>query len=283
MPGSQEIYTSPLSYGVQPFSIDVDARRNPVTVESPALAKPGQEVTFRYSSARPSRLVLFAVDEGILQVASYRTPDPLGHFFQKRALEVSTLQILDLILPEFRQLGLAAAPGGDAEGLLGKHLNPFRRKGEKPVAYWSGIVDADATPRELKYVVPDYFNGTLRVMAVAVANDRIGVYDGRTLVRGDFVLSPNAPTTVTPGDEFDVSVGVSNNVAGSGQDAAVAVTLQTDPALEVVGERTQQASIAEGHEGSVRFRLRARDELGPANLHVHVRARATRARPVAST
>ena len=264
--GSSEIYTSPLSYGVQPFSIDVDARRNQITVEPPALTKPGQEVTFRYSAARPSRLVLFAVDEGILQVASYRTPDPLGHFFAKRALEVSTLQILDLILPEFRQLGLGAAPGGDAEGLLGKHLNPFRRKGEKPVAYWSGIVEADATMRELKYVVPDYFNGTLRVMAVAVSNDRIGVYDGRTIVRGDFVLSPNAPTTVTPGDEFDVSVGVSNNVAGSGESAAVAVTLQADPGLEVVGERTQQATIAEGHEGSVRFRLRARDELGPANL-----------------
>ncbi|HKR37296.1 MAG TPA: alpha-2-macroglobulin [Steroidobacteraceae bacterium] len=269
--GSQEIYTSPLSYGVQPFSIDVDARRNQVTVETPALVKPGQEITFRYSSARPSRVVLFAVDEGILQVANYRTPDPLGHFFAKRALQVSTLQILDLILPEFRQLGLSAAPGGDAEGLLGKHLNPFRRKGEQPVAYWSGIVDADATPRELKYVVPDYFNGTLRVMAVAVADERIGVYDGRTLVRGDFVLSPNAPTTVTPGDEFDVSVGVSNNVEGSGQNAAVAVTLQTDAGLEVVGDATQQATIAEGHEGSVRFRLRAHDELGPANLRFAAR------------
>jgi uncharacterized protein YfaS (alpha-2-macroglobulin family) len=264
--GSSEIYTSPLSYGVQPFSIAVDERRNPVTVQSPTLAKPGEEVTFRYSSAQPSRLVLFAVDEGILQVANYRTPDPLGHFFAKRALEVSTLQILDLILPEFRQLGLAAAPGGDAEGLLGKHLNPFRRKGEKPVAYWSGIVDADSTPRELKYVVPDYFNGTLRVIAVSVANDRVGVFDGRTLVRGDFVLSPNAPTTVTPGDEFDVSVGVSNNVAGSGENAAIAVTLKTDPALEIVGDGTLQATIAEGHEGSVRFRLRARDELGPANM-----------------
>jgi uncharacterized protein YfaS (alpha-2-macroglobulin family) len=264
--GSQEIYTSPLSYGVQPFSIDVDARRNEVSVVSPALAKPGEEITFRYSSARPSRLVLFAVDEGILQVAAYRTPDPLSHFFAKRALEVSTLQILDLILPEFRQLGLAAAPGGDAEGALGKHLNPFRRKGEKPVAYWSGIVEADATPRELKYTVPDYFNGTLRVMAVSVANQRVGVHEGRTIIRGDFVLSPNAPTTVTPGDEFDVSVGVSNNAAGSGQNAAVAVTLQTDPALEIVGERTQQATIGEGHEGSVRFRLRTRDELGPANL-----------------
>ncbi|HEY5760936.1 MAG TPA: alpha-2-macroglobulin [Steroidobacter sp.] len=265
--GSSEIYTSPMSYGVQPFSIAVDARRNPLTVEAPSLVKPGQDVTFRYRSDKPSRMVLFAVDEGILQVAAYKTPDPLGYFFQKRALEVSTTQILDLILPEFRQLGLAAAPGGDAEGLLGKHLNPFRRKGEKPVAYWSGIVDADSTTRELKYTVPDYFNGTLRVMAVAVTDDRVGVHESRTLVRGDFVLSPNAPTTVSPGDEFDVSVGVSNNVEGSGASATVAVTLETDAGLEVVGEPKQEVGIAEGREGSVRFRLRAKDVPGAANMN----------------
>jgi uncharacterized protein YfaS (alpha-2-macroglobulin family) len=264
--GSSEIYTSPMSYGVQPFSIAVDARRNPVTIETASLVKPGQDLTFRYRAAQPSRLVLFAIDEGILQVAAYKTPDPLGYFFQKRALEVSTAQILDLILPEFRQLGLAAAPGGDAESLLGKHLNPFRRKGEKPVAYWSGIVDADSTPRELKYTVPDYFNGTLRVMAVAVTDDRVGVHESRTVVRGDFVLSPNAPSTVSPGDEFDVSVGVSNNVEGSGPNAVVGVKLETDSGLEVVGEARQQANIAEGREGSVRFRVRARDVPGPANM-----------------
>lgn len=265
-PGSSEIYTSPLSYGVQPFSIDVDARRNPITVETPSLVKPGQPLKLRYRTQTPSRIALFAVDEGILQVAGYKTPDPLGHFFQKRALEVSTSQILDLILPEFRHLGLTAAPGGDAEGLLGKHLNPFRRKGEKPVAYWSGILDADSTPREVEYTVPDYFNGTLRVMAVAVADDRVGVFDGRTLVRGDFVLSPNAPTTVTPGDEFDVSIGISNNVEGSGTNAQIEIALQTDRGLEVIGDAAQKLTIAEGRESSARFRLRARDELGPSNL-----------------
>ena len=197
-------------------------------------------------------------------MAGYTTPDPLGYFFQKRALQVSTTQILDLVLPEFRHLGLASAPGGDAEGLLGKHLNPFRRKGEAPVAYWSGVLDADSTLRQAEYTVPDYFNGTLRIMAVAVADDRVGVFDGRTLVRGDFVLSPNVPTTVTPGDEFDVSVGVANNVEGSGAGAQVAVSLETDSGLEVVGQHRQQLAIAEGREDSVRFRLRARDSLGPS-------------------
>ncbi len=122
--------------------------------------------------------MVFAVDEGILQVAAYRTPDPLAHFFQKRALDVSTTQILDLILPEFRRGMLGAAPGGDQEGALGRHLNPFRRKGEKPVAYWSGVLDSDSTARTLEYVVPDYFNGTLRVMAVAVSDGTVGVAAG---------------------------------------------------------------------------------------------------------
>jgi alpha-2-macroglobulin len=265
-PGSKEIYTSPLSHGVQAFSIDTNARKQPVTVEVASRVKPGAPLKMSYRTERPARIVVFAVDEGILQVANYRAPDPLGHFFQKRALEVSTSQILDLILPEFRHLNLNAAPGGDAEGLLGKHLNPFRRKGEPPVVYWSGILDADATPREVTYAVPDYFNGTLRVLAVAVSDERIGVADTRTLVRGDFVLSPNAPTTVTPGDEFEVSVGVSNNVSGSGVQARIDVGLQTDSGLEVVGAAKQDVVIAEGRESSVRFKVRAKDRLGASDL-----------------
>ena len=66
----------------------------------------------------PSRVAVLAVDEGILQVARYRNPDPLGFFFQKRMLEVETRQILDLILPDFKRFLALAAPGGDADGRL---------------------------------------------------------------------------------------------------------------------------------------------------------------------
>ena len=107
-------------------------------------------------------------------------------------------------------------------------------------------------------------------MAVAVADDTIGVHEGSTVVRGDFVLSPNAPTTVTPGDEFDVSVGVANNLEGSGADAKLAVSLATDAALEIVGERQQSLAIAEGREDSARFRLRAKDKLGAADMRFSV-------------
>src|SRR6185437_10163014 len=120
-----------------------------------------------YQTDHPSRIAIFAVDEGILQVASYHTPDPLGFFFQKRALDVRTSQILDLILPEFQQLMDASAPGGDQGAAIGRNLNPFKRKRDKPVAFWSGVRDADAGGGDFTFTAPDYYNGTLRVLAVA--------------------------------------------------------------------------------------------------------------------
>ena len=157
---------------------------------------------------------MLAVDEGILQVARYKNPDPLGYFFQKRMLEVQTTQILDLILPEFKRFLALAAPGGDADGGFARHLNPFNKKRKPPVAYWSGLVDVGPGGREFRYTVPDYFNGKLRIVAIAVSPRRVGVTEGGTEVKGNFILTPNVPTMVAPGDEFTVSVGVFNNMTG---------------------------------------------------------------------
>src|SRR4029077_4921413 len=125
--------------------------------------------------AETSRVALLAVDEGILQVARYKNPDPLAYFFQKRMLEVQTRQILDLILPEFKRFLALAAPGGDADGGFARHLNPFNPKRKPPVAYWSGVVDVGVNGRELRYPVPDYFNGRLRIVAVGASPRRMGV------------------------------------------------------------------------------------------------------------
>jgi hypothetical protein len=264
-PASDEIYSSPLSYGVQPFSIALDARRSAIRLNTPALVKPGEKLTIGYLTAQPTRIVLFAVDEGILQVARYKTPDPLAHFFQKRALDVATRQILDLILPEFRA-SMRSAPGGDQRSLLGANLNPFKRKTDRPVAWWSGIIDAGDQQRSVDWTVPDYFNGTLRIIAVAVNDTSIGVADQTALVRGDLILSPNAPLTVSPGDEFEVSVGVANNVVGSGADAPVTVKVEPSAHFEVLGPAQTALKITEMRESSTRFRVRTRDVLGSGRL-----------------
>ncbi len=301
-PNSAEVFTSPLSYGVVPFSVDLGRRKVDVKLDAPAQLRPGETLELTYSASRRSRIVVFGVDEGILQVAGWRTPDPLGYFFEKRALEVDTRQILDLLLPEFQRL-MPSAPGGDAEGGGAKYLNPFKRRRDAPVAFWSGVLEAGPQPAKFRYTVPDSFNGSMRLVAVAVAADSLGVATGTTVSRGDFVILPNAPLSVAPGDEFEFTAGVTNNVAdvapgsaraataasGAATATAAATTttaaasldvttrLEVSDQFEVLGAAQVQTPIAAGREAVVRFRLRAKQALGAGSLKLVASAGARRA------
>jgi alpha-2-macroglobulin len=268
-PSSDEIFMSPMSHGVAPFATSLAQRTQSLKLSVPELTKPGQVLKMRLTSNQPTRAVVFAIDEGILQVARYQTADPLGHFFQKRALEVRTSQILDLLLPEFKRLMAQSAPGGDEGSANARFLNPFKRKGEAPAVYWSGIVEVNGD-KEFSYTVPDHFNGTMRVMAVAVNEGAVGVAQDKALVRGDFVLSPNLPLAVSPGDQFEVSVGVANNITGSPKDAPVQLVLRPASTFEVVGPAMQALKISPMREAVATYRLKVKDaqtaSLGSATL-----------------
>lgn len=113
---SDEIFMSPLSFGVQPFRVSHEAFNAGITLASPDVMKPGENLAVHVKTTSPQNVVVFAIDEGILQVARYRLKDPLDYFFRKRALEVKSTQILDLILPEFsKMMALTAAPAGMPE------------------------------------------------------------------------------------------------------------------------------------------------------------------------
>ena len=263
---SKEIYASPLSYGVVPVTINRDARSNRITLHAPQEVLGGSTLSITYSSEKPGKIVVYAVDEGILQVARYATPQPLDHFFAKRALEVQTSQILDLILPEYSLIREASAMGGDeGERALSRGLNPFKRKNKEPVVYWSGIVPTDSTPRTLQYQVPDYFNGSLRIMAVAVADDSIGVQEARTIVRNHFVLSPNVPPVATPRDEIEIGVAVMNNLK-NGKPADVRIEMKPSEQFESTRPSVLTEKIAAGEEKTVFFAVRVKNQLGAGTL-----------------
>ncbi|HZE13694.1 MAG TPA: MG2 domain-containing protein, partial [Chthoniobacterales bacterium] len=261
---SKEIFASPLSYGVVPFTANIERRRLKVELDTPAIAKPGEPLHIKYKTDKPSKIAVFAVDQGILQVSDYKLPDPLGFFFRKCALGVETAQIVDLIMPEFSILRSLSAFGGDADNP--KQLNPFKRVTEKPVVFWSGIIDADPTQREVVYDVPDYFAGTLTVMAVAVADDSTGAAEKNPLVRGPFVITPSVPTLAAPDDEFEVGVTVANNVEGSGENADVQIRAEASEHLQIVKTASQTMRIAEGHEQTTTFSIKVNDKLGSGTV-----------------
>lgn len=264
---SKEIFMSPLSYAVVPFSISLDDRRTQITLGAPEKVKPGQKLNIEYSTSQPTDLILYGVDEGILQVAQYKLPDPLGFFFQKRALQVRTFQMLDLLMPEFSLIQQSQAAGGDqGAGAVGKNLNPFRSKRAAPIAFWSGVIKADSKTRTYTYTVPDYFNGNIKIMAVAANAKTLGAQQTSTLVRGDFIITPTTPIFVAPLDEFKVGLTVSNQKEKSGEKAEVNLSVKPNSFFEVTQNADQKLAIPEGREVATTVGLKTKNNVGEGQI-----------------
>lgn len=287
---SKQIYTSPLSYAVAPFSIDKSKRILNVELASDNIVAPGDNMQISVNLPKASKFIVFAVDMGILQVADYKTPRPLAHFLQKRALSVRTMQMLDLILPDYaQQLKLhnnLSAAGGDLNAraeliaVTGARLmesdiaegDPFARQIEDAVVYWSGIQNGVAGNNTVQYEVPNTFAGGLKIMAVAVDERAVGSASTETLVRGPFVLTPNVLTHAAPNDIFSVSLGIANLIEDSGDDAKVNVRVSTSDNLSLVNNdaANQTLEVGEYSEGSITVDIKASDDLGEASISFDV-------------
>jgi uncharacterized protein YfaS (alpha-2-macroglobulin family) len=103
-------------------------------------------------------------------------------------------------------------------------------------------------------------------MAVAVADDSIGAAEDRALVRSTFIISPNVPMMAAPGDEFDVSVTVTNNQKGAGPAGKVKLTASVGPQLSILSEKALLLDIPEGQDKTVTFRVKATSTLGGAAI-----------------
>lgn len=263
---SDKIFMSPYSFGVKPFTVNSDRRKNPVEFDIPDLIKPGDELEIKYRTRQKGKIVVYAVNEGILQLSKYKTPRPLKHFFKKRSLDVNTFQILDLLLPENSILKKTFAEGGGYTLGASTNLNPFNRKLKDPVAYWSKLQDSGPEWSSVKYKVPDYFNGSLRIMAVSVNEDSIGSNGQHTNVRGDIIISPTVPTFISPGDEFLVSANITNNIQNSGENTPIEVKLEHSPNVKIIDGGVRSIKVSERKDALVQYKLKALDFLGNASV-----------------
>ena len=215
---------------------------------------PGTPLRIGWTAAAPTRLAVFAVDEGILQVARWKTPDPLSHFFRKRALEVTTAQILDLLLPEYEIVRSLAAPGGDQDGAPRRQPESVQAQGPAAGRVLVGHPRRAGGRRLGRLRRARHFNGTLRVVAVAVDAAAIGVAETRALVRGPFVVQPTIPYFAAPGDEFEVTALVTNTLDGSGRRRRSRSRSRRRPASRSSATARSRSSSPEGRDAVARWR-----------------------------
>ncbi len=191
--------------GFVPLTVEKPGTHLAVALKAASLSRSQTFQTIEVRTAPKAQVTLAVVDEGILQRKDYRTPDPYGYFYQKRALEVSAFDIYPFLLPE---LGTSSS-GGDAADLA-RRTSPVPSRRVKLVAKWSGLLTADANGLVRYRVRVPQFSGALHVMAVAYKDDAFGNAEQMMKVADPVVISTALPRFMSPGDTIDVPVTLTN-------------------------------------------------------------------------
>ena len=268
---SDEIFMSPLSYTVQPVFINKEKQTLSIHLETPKIVKPSETLTIKYKASHQGKVILYGVNTGILNYANYKLPQPLNYFIPKTRLSVTTEQIMDLILPNANIFKITSATGGDASIITKHRINPFARKTDKPVVFFSPVLDIDETVRTYNYQVPENFNGQITVMAVAVNEERVGSAQTKTFVQSDFVIKPSIPFNVSPKDIFDVGLTVTN-MSQSHKPLETQIELTPSNHFEIIGEIIKTITLKQNEEKTIQFKIKTKNILGSGSLTITANA-----------
>lgn len=245
--------------GLAWIPVDPMGKALAVSIDAPKILRPRQKVdiTVTAAGADPgAHVTVAAVDEGILQLTRFRTPDPLAYYFAKRKLSAEMRDDYGRLLESeagqtgvLRQGGDHGAPGG-----VGLPVVPTRT-----VALFSGLVTLDDKGRaKVTLDIPD-FAGSLRLMAVAVDKDRMGMAEGAMVVRDPVVAEVILPRFLAP-DDTAAGTLLLHNLEGAAGDYRV--TLVPDGALKLAGEPKRTVALAAGQRVIQSVPLRG----GPAGI-----------------
>jgi uncharacterized protein YfaS (alpha-2-macroglobulin family) len=255
-----------VAHGYVPIIVEEKANKIPVQIlaEKSVRSRTRQKVTVK--AAPGCKITLAAVDEGILQITGYKTPDPYAFFYQKRALDVNSFDLYPLLFPEVTY-GISST-GGDASD-MSKRVNPVKNKRVKLLTYWSGITEANGSGEgRYEFDIPQ-FSGEVRLMAVAYKDHSFGSTEAHMTVADPIVIVTSLPRFISPRDTVDVPVTVSNTTTNS---TSASISIKAQGPIQFIGEQSKSVKINGKAEARVVFRLVANGSPDEAKVTVDVNA-----------
>ncbi|MGC2408995.1 MAG: alpha-2-macroglobulin [Methyloceanibacter sp.] len=209
--------------GVEWFAIDKAAHTLGVGMDLPEHIRP--ETTLRVpiklaglTPGAEARLVVSAVDVGILNLTNYKAPAPEDYYLGQRKLFAEVRDLYGQLIDGMQGTKGTIRSGGDSGGEELKGSPPT----QAPLALYSGIVSVgpDGTA-ETRFEIPA-FAGTVRVTAVVWSKDKVGHATADVVVRDPVVVTATLPRFLLMGDKSTIRLDL-DNVEGETGDYRVAV------------------------------------------------------------
>jgi uncharacterized protein YfaS (alpha-2-macroglobulin family) len=209
-PHSQIVNDAPVRlYGVIPVMVEDPATKLVPVISMPDKIRSQQEVEIRVEEKNRQEMTytLAVVDEGLLDLTGFRTPDPWKWFFVKHALGVKTWDLYDIVFGAFGgKLSRAFATGG-SEAAVDQSKNRARRF-EPVVRFIGPFTLGPGKTGSHKIRLPQY-TGSVRVMVTAAGDgNTFGSAEKSVTVSDPLMILATAPRVLSPGDRVALPVTV---------------------------------------------------------------------------
>ena len=250
-------------YGIVPILVD-----DPETELSPVLTAadewaPKSEVEFSVAekNGKAMTYTVAIVDEGLLGLTNFKTPNLHKHFYKKEALGVTTWDLFDSVTGAYggeleRLLALGGGDGG--EDKEGKEKKRF-----PPVVKFFGPFKLEAGENKThKFKLPQYV-GAVRVMVVAGEQSAYGLADKSVFVREDLSLLATVPRVLGPDEELVIPVSL---FVMKPEIKKVTLKLETDDHFEMIGDNSVDIIFDEPGEQLGLLHLKVKGSLGKGQL-----------------
>lgn len=246
--------------GVAWIAVDPAPRTLDVAIKAPKKIAPNQKLTVPIEVKNQGwgeavYVTLAAVDEGILQLTDFASPDANKHYYGKRRLGLDMRDDYGRLISTDRAMVGELRTGGDAVGGRSLAVVP-----QKTVSLFSGLVAlGDGGKGNIVLDVPD-FNGELRLMVVAYTNNKLGHAEQPLTVRDPVVAEVVLPRFLAPGDKIMAALNMHNVEGQAGQYTA---TVKSTGTTASPGGQTRVATNLASNE---RKMLMVPVEAGPAGI-----------------
>ncbi len=168
--------------------------------------KPGSTLEIRLKSDKKFEGTISVVDEGILQITNFPSPDPFNGVLKPIWLDLQTSDGFGWFMKKYLATG-----GGMSEPNRGFAQPHFA----KVVSIWSGKLESDESGRLVfRTKIPQY-NGKLRVMVTGVSGEKLGSAEQFITVKSNVVVMPTIPRFLSTGDTFEIPVSLINTTKKS--------------------------------------------------------------------
>lgn len=261
-PHASTLNDSPIRmYGVVPISVENPNTKLRPEISMPEVLRPEESITVKVNEQKGKAMTysIAIVDEGLLDLTRFKTPDPWGTFYAHEALGVKTWDIFDDVIGAFGgRINQVFAIGGD--GALAGAKNKKANRFEPMVVHLGPFSLKDGETKSHKIKIPKYV-GSVRTMVVAgnSNSEAYGMAEKTTPVRKPLMILASLPRKITPGEKVTLPVTV---FAMEKKVKNVTIKIKDDKAFSVSGGNTKSLTFAQPDEKMVYFDLDVSDFKG---------------------